>query len=291
MTIAEIKKTMTDAFISDPEIIARYGLAAGKTFDEQFSATSLESILFFIIATAHRLFGFRLLEQHKKDVTELLHENKAHKNQWYATMAKRFRYGYRLNTDTDTYDDSNLTEEQIEASRVVKFAAAVQPRDRSILYIKVATVAGGRKQPLATVQLAALRSYLVDEVADAGVRIEIINAPADEMRLEIDIYYNPLVLDDAGSRLDGSGGTPVQDAIRKYLGNLPFNGLYTNQSLIDVLQAVEGVEQAELLGAWSRYGAYTGYQPINARSIPHAGYYTVNDENLKLNFIAHEEYL
>lgn len=291
MTIAEIKKTMTDAFISDPEIIAKYELEAGKTFDEQFSVVSLESILFFIVATAHWIFGYNMLDQHKKDITNVLYENKAHKNQWYATMAKLFQYGHKLNPDTDTYDNSNLTEAQIESSRIVKFAAAVQPKDKSILYIKVATEVNGQKQPLSAAQLTAFKAYLIDEVPDAGVRIEIINAPADAMRLEIDIYYNALVLDDTGKRLDGSGDTTIQDAIRNYLSNLSFNGLYTNQSLVDVLQTIEGVEQAELIAAYSRYGTYTEFQKINARSIPYAGYYAVADNNLIINFIANEEYI
>lgn len=290
MTIAEVKKTMTDAFISDPEIIAKYELETGKTFDEQFSVVSLESILFFIVATAVWL-SFQMFGQHKVDITDILYNNKAHKNQWYATMAKLFQYGHKLNPDTDTYDNSNLTDAEIEASRIVKFAAAMQPKDKSILYIKVATEVNGQKQPLSAAQLTALKAYLIDEVPDAGVRIEIINAPADAMRLEIDIYYNALVLDDTGKRLDGSGDTTIQDAIRNYLSNLSFNGLYSNQSLVDVLQNIEGVEQAELIAAYSRYGTYTEFQKINARSIPYAGYYAVADNNLVINFIANEEYI
>ena len=291
MTIAEIKQTMTDAFMSDPEIISKYELEEGKTFDEQFKVTSIESILFFIVATAVWLFGFNILVQHKVDITAILKENKAHRPDWYATLAKNFQFGYKLIPDTDTYDNSNLTEAEIEASRIVKFAAAKQPKDKSILYIKVATEVNGQKQPLSDIQLTAFKAYLIDEVPDAGVRIEIINAPADEMRLEIDIYYNALVLDGSGKRLDGSGYTTIQEAIRNYLSDLSFNGLYTNQSLIDVLQTIEGVEQAELIAAYSRYGTYTDFQKINARSVPYAGYYAVADNNLMINFISNEEYI
>jgi hypothetical protein len=75
------------------------------------------------------------------------------------------------------------------------------------------------------------------------------------------------------------------------LSNLPFDGLYTGQALIDVLQNTEGVEQAELIAACSRYGAYAEFRKINARSTPHAGYYSITDENLVLNFMSNEEYL
>ncbi|MDR1116211.1 MAG: hypothetical protein LBL33_08735 [Tannerella sp.] len=289
MTIAEIKQVMTDAFISNPDVIEKYGLEAGKTFDEQFSAVSIESILFFDMATAVWL-SFQMFEQHKADVSEMLAGNRVHTNRWYAMKALSFRYGQSLIPDTDTYDSAGLTGEQIEASHVVKFAAAVQPRDKSVLYLNVATEVNGKKQPLSGAQLTALTAYF-NEISDAGVRYAIINAPADRMRLELDIYYNPLLLDDEGRRLDGSGDTVIQDTVRSHIGSLPFNGMYTNQALVDALQNVDGVEQAELKGAYSKYGAYADFRAIDGRSIPHAGYYDIDDANLILNFIANEEYL
>lgn len=290
MTVNEIKKTMTDAFIADPAVIAKYGLEAGKSFEEQFSAVSLESLIFFIVATALWLFGYKMLAQHKADVNAALAENKAHRPEWYAAMARKFQFGHPLAADTDGYDNSGRTEQEVAAARVVKFAAVWQPRDKSILYLKVAGEDGGRKKPLTAGQLTAFKNYLND-ISDAGVRIEVINAPGDDMRLEIDIYYDALVLDASGSRLDGTGATPVQDAVREYLGGLSFNGLYTDQSLVDRLQQVAGVEQAELVAVAARYGTYTEFQRINARGIPHAGYYSVTDNNLIIRYIPNEEYL
>ena len=291
MTIAEIKKVQTDAFVSDPDVIAKYGLEEGKTFEEQFSVVSLENILFFIVATAIWLFGDQLLVQHKIDMIAILRDYKVHTPYWYTTLAKQFQFGYNLVGDTDAYDNTGLTEEQIEASRVVKFAAPWQPRDKSILYIKVATEKGGVKEPLSVAQLTALTAYMKEEIPDAGVKIKIINAPADEMRLEFDIYYNPLILDNTGRRLDGTNDTPIQGAIRAYLSNLDFAGLYANHSLIDALQKVDGVEQPELTYAGSRYGTYTEFQKIKGRAVPYAGYYTIADKNLLLNFISNEEYI
>jgi len=291
MTIADIKKTMTDAYVNDPDIITKYGLEGGKTFEEQFSVVSIENIWFFIVATAVWLFGYKQLVQHKTDVANILKENKAHRPNWYAMMAKQFQYGYALVPDTDYYDNTGLSEAEIEVSRIVKFAAAVETRDKSITYLKIATELGGQKQPLSDNQLTSFTAYMIDEIPDSGVRLEIINAPADTMRLKADVYYNPLVLDKEGRRLDGSNDTPVQDAIRSYLRNLSFNGLYANQSLVDSAQIVEGVDLFELKEAASKYGTYTEFQPINARSIPYAGYYAISDANLILNFIAYEEYI
>ncbi len=70
---------MTDTYINDPDVIVKYGLESGKTFEEQFSVVSLENIWFFIVATAVWLFGYKQLVQHKTDVANILRENKAHR--------------------------------------------------------------------------------------------------------------------------------------------------------------------------------------------------------------------
>lgn len=286
MTIAEIKAQMTDAFIANETVKKAYNLQADKSFEEQFSIVSLENILFFIVATAMWL-NAQLFKQHKADVLNILRENKAHTPNWYATRAKEFQFGHELLAGTDHYDNSKLTTEQIQATQVVKFAAAVEADDQSVLFVKVATYNNNIKQPLNSIQLAAFNNYL-GRIKDAGVRITVVNSPADDLHLEMDIYYDPLILDNEGRRLDGSDNAPVQTAIRDYISKLSFNGLYVNQSLVDRLQTINGVEIAELKQASSRYGNQVNYRPINARSRPYAGYYQITDSNLILRFIVNE---
>jgi len=230
-------------------------------------------------------------EQFKIDVSEILNAQLSGTANWYAYKAMLFQFGMDLVPETDYYDNTGLTVAQITAMRVVHYAAAVEARDKSILYVKIATDdAGGIRQPLSSDQLIAFKQYL-NNIQYAGVRISVINDPADEMRLEIDIYYDPMVLDENGNRLDGTVNTPVHDAIRNFLKNLPFNGTYTNQGLVDTLQVINGVVIAEIKSASSRFGAYTEFTEINAREIAHAGYYKISDENLILNFIPNEEVL
>jgi hypothetical protein len=290
MTIAEFKKIMTDAFISDEVIKEKYGLSDGLTFEDQFSIVSLENILFSVFATAMWIMQ-QLFDRFKTDVAQVLNEQTPGNANWYAHKARLFQFGMNLVDGTDYYDNNGLTAEQIEAMRVVKYAAATEARDKSILYVKVAGDNGaGVRQPLASAQLTAFKQYL-NAVQYAGVRISVISDPADELKLQTDIYYNPLVLDGSGKRLDETADTPVQNAIRSYLSNLPFNGTYANQGLVDALQIVEGVNIAEIKSAASRYGAYAEFTEINAREIAHAGYYQIPDANLNLNFIADEELL
>ncbi len=290
MTIAEFKKLMTDYYTGNDTVIETYRLSSDLTFEDQFSAVSLENIIFSDVATAMFVMQ-ELFDQFKIDISAILNAQLSGTGNWYAYKAMLFQYGMELVPETDFYDNTGLTSEQITAMRVVKYAAAVESKDKSILYVKVATDDGnGVRQPLSSAQLTAFKQYLND-VQYAGVRIIVINDPADEMKLQIDIYYDPLVLDETGNRLDGTSNTPVQDAIRNYLANLPFNGTYTNQALVDTLQVIDGVRIAEIKSAASRYGAYIEFTEINAREIAHAGYYEISDANLNLNFIADEEVL
>lgn len=290
MTIAEFKKLMTDPYINNDTVKQLYGLSPDLTFEDQFSAVSLENIIFSDVATAMYVMK-QLFDQSKIDISGILNAQLSGTVNWYAYKAKLFQYGMELVPETDYYDNAGLTSEQIDAMRVVKYAAAVESKDKNILYVKVATDDGnGVRQPLSSSQLTAFKQYLND-VQYAGIRILVINDSADEMRLQINIYYDPLVMDELGMRLDGTAETPVQNAIRNYLANLPFNGTYTNQGLVDTLQVIDGVRIADIKSAASRYGAYTEFTEINAREIAHAGYYQISNANLILKFIADEEVL
>ena len=292
MTIAEFKKLMADSYIGDETVRGAYGLLpdGSYVFEDVFSAVSLENIIFSDVATAMFIMQ-GLFNQFETDISEILNEQRSGTANWYAYKARLFQLGAPLVPETDYYDNTGLTAAQIAAMQVIHYAAAVEARDKSILYLKIATDdKNGDRNPLSSDQLKAFKSYL-NEVQYAGVRISVINDPADEMSLEIDIYYDPMVLDETGSRLDGTDNTPVQDAIRNFLKNLPFNGTYTNQGLVDTLQVINGVVIAEIKSASSRFGAFTAFTPINAREIAHAGYYQISDKNLTLNFISNEEIL
>ena len=290
MTIVEFKQLITDSYIGDDTVKSIYGLSPNLTFDDQFSAVSLENIIFSNIATAMFVMQ-ELFERFKIDISEILNAQQSGTVNWYAYKAMLFQFGMNLVPETDRYDNTGLTAEQIAAMRVVHYAAAVEARDKSILYIKIATDGEpGERKPLSPAKLIAFKSYL-NEISYAGVRLSVINDPPDEMRLEIDIYYDPMVLDESGRRLDGTDNTPVQNAIRNFLKNLPFNGTYTNQGLVDTLQVIDGVHIAEIKSASSRFGVFTEFTEINAREIAHAGYYKISDPNLILNFIPNEEVL
>ncbi len=223
----------------------------------------------------------------KSDVNTIISSQKPHNATWYASKARAFQFGYNLpNTDTDIYDNTGLTDDQIAASKIVNFVAVKEEGKK--LRIKVATLVDDELAPLTNEQLTALIAYF-QQIKDAGVFLNITTGAADGLKLTADVYYNALVLNDNGNRLDGTEPSPVQNAINNYLKNIAFNGQFALQNLIDVLQVIDGVKFINITLLQAQYGLlpYTGFAVYYD---PDAGYLRfINDNDLKLNFIPYSE--
>ncbi len=223
----------------------------------------------------------KIFDQHKKEVDERLSESKPHTVRWYRNKALSFQYGFDLKEDSDQFDNKGNSEEAIGNSKIVKYSAVVE-KDTGQLIIKIATEQGGKLQPISQTQQQAFEAYIA-EIKDAGVRVTVTNYLPDRLLLDLEIYYDPLILDENGvHRLNAN--KPVEEAIEAYMKELPFNGELVLAHLVDKLQAVEGVKIPNLLQARSAWidPATSGYgtaQPISVSTIPESGYFEVSFEN------------
>ena len=168
-------------------------------------------------------------------VNSIIAAMKPHTLQWYVTKAKLFQYGYLLPADTDVYNPLMVAP---DASLVVAFAAAVELEN--LVRIKVAASAGGVLGPLTAPQLSAFTAYM-KQIKDAGVRVQCTSGPADNWQLSVNVYYDPLILDNLGRRLDGTENTPVLDGMNAFVEALPFNGVFSANAMIAAGQAISGV--------------------------------------------------
>lgn len=278
--IEDIKKEMTNNFINNDEIKRIYNLTAGRSFEDEFSVVSLESILFYIVAfsmwTMEKLFDI-----HVSEVDDKLAVLKPHSLKWYRNKAKAFQLGFSLLTDSDVFDNANASFEQIENSKIIKYSAVTEATKESRLIVKIATEIDEKLQPITDEQKEAFDAY-ISEIKDAGVAITVINYLPDQLRLAMTIYYDPLVIDSAGNGIL-TGGRPVEDAIQQYLKELPFNGELVLAHLVDKLQLVKGVVIPHVVAADSRWienNAYNNFSPIEVRKVPESGYFEITDFSL-----------
>lgn len=281
-TIEQIKKEMTDAFMVNETLANAYGFNEGDSFSDKFSKVSIESVLMYIVAASIGVLE-KIFDAHQVEIAAMIASMKPHTLRWYVNKAKAYRAGQALAEGTAEYSNEGLSEEDIARMQVVKYAAATE--SEATVYLKVATERSGEKQPLSTDELDGFKAYLA-EVKDAGVQVQIINEVASRLKLELDIYYNPMVLSSTGEHLS-LGTNPVKESIKGYINNLPFNGEYRNQSLIDALQTTEGVVIAELISVEESYDG-DNFTPINAKATPYSGYYKYDDKDITINYKAYE---
>lgn len=269
-TIEEIKADMTANFVKQRAVISAYGLDGKKTFDQQFSRVSIESILFYVFATALWTLE-KLFDLHTAEVKERIEQLEPHTLRWYVNKTKAFMYGHKLVADTDYYDTSNVSDTDIEAAKVVKYAVASE--SNTVVYIKVAGEKEGKPSLLNESQLSALNSY-INTIKDAGVSVQIRNEQADLMRISLVVYYDPTLFAADGTSLV-SNGKPVDDAVKSVITNLPFNGIYRNTDLLAALQTIPGVEVVDISDVKVKARNAETWNDVVGFDRPYSGYYEI----------------
>lgn len=272
-TIDTINNDLKQAFMQDTTLAEKYGFTAGANFADTFSRFSIESIILYIVAASIWTLE-KLFDTHTAEVTDYIATMKPHSLRWYVEKAKAFMYGVPLIDGSDQYDTTNLTDEQIAEKKIVTFAACTEAN--ATLYLKVAKAGPA---PLTADEKAAFVAYL-HEIKDAGVRIDVISEQGDYLKLDMVIYYDPLLINaDGESKADGT--KVVEQAIKDYIENIPFNGEFRKNELEDAIQAVDGVVMVEFVAAYhSETGAEDTYDEVVPYCKPASGYFKFDNADL-----------
>lgn len=264
-TIAAIQQEMFDSIAANENL-------AGLT---STSKVSIWRLMIFIVAFSIWVLE-NLFDTHKKEVDDIIEAKMPHRPSWYRTKAKAFQHGFALIPDTDNYDNTGFTPEQIEDSKVIKYAAVTQSAGQ--ILIKIATEVNGVLSPIPPEVKAAFDAYIL-EIADCGVKYIVVNHLPDILLLNLQLFRDPLVLDFTGMSIL-NGNYPVRDAINEYMKELPFNGELVLAHFIDKLQKAEGVVIPHLVNAESQAidintNQYLDAEPINVKTVPVSGYFTI----------------
>lgn len=232
-------------------------------------------VITFAIWTLELLF-----DKHAAEVDTKIFNQKSGRPSWYRTMALQFQYGFDLVPDKDYFDNGTATEEQIEASKIIKYAAVNEADDESRLIVKIAGEIDKKLSDFTDPdQVEAIKAYF-NEIKYPG-KITIINYKADQLYLNIQIKRDPLLISETGMKkgTDG-GGYPVTEALQEFMKELDFNGELRLSALVDKLQVIPGVLDATVLSAESSWidPALNGYgipQPIFISKVAVSGYFEI----------------
>lgn len=259
----EITQALKVEFIGNPTVQEIYGLSKGMNFDTVFSTVSLEAILIHVVASSEWLLE-QLWSAFSSEMELRINNSYVTSFSWYYRKALEFQKGVDLIFDEKTYSFRYPTMD--ESKQIVKYAAIRQVIDDEVTKLKV-YFSDADKQPLTDDTRIAFESYM-REIGAAGTHYLFVSEVPDVIQIQLHIWYDPLVLDSTGTRLNG-GGKPVEETIEAYLNSLEYGGVFYSSKLVDRIQITEGVKDVTLDGTtWngtteqrrridSRSGAFT----------------------------------
>ena len=226
----------------------------------------------------------RIFDAHKIEITELIALNKIHTARWYRGEALKFQFGFELQ-ENGTYNNEGVEVSDLLNSLIISQASVEEIAGR--LKIKVAKTSDSNiLEPLSTSEIFAFKQYM-ELIKDAGTRLEIISRPPDDIKVNLDIYFDPLVLDGNGTRLDGSNNIPVVESIQNFLYNLEFNGEFLTDNFEKAIRNVQGVELVGLNNIEARFGN-NPYENVDEIYVSDSGYMVLNLEDTVINYIPRE---
>ena len=265
-SLAEIKKQLTDEWMSNPEVQAKFGFVAGTSFDDKFKPASMVNILFYICAYVVWLRE-TALDSWREDVDATALATRYGTKEWWHKIALAWQDG-----DMTSVVDGAIAYSIIdETKQKVKFCAVVE--EGRTLYLRVAGGTAPALIPLTNDELIRLQSYLND-VKPLGIRTVAQSYPADNLAVQANVYYD-------GERILAELESEVNSAIDNYLSSIVFGGLIFKSKLIDAIQSVNGVKDVEIISITATPSG--GSSVLVGRSYqPKAGYAKVSSYAINL---------
>jgi len=238
------------------------------------TSTSLSAIWrlqIYIIANAIWIHE-KLFDIFKAEIQEIEKAVTPYTLEWWQKKVLAFQYGHSL-VNGDEYSVIDETTQIIKQSAVNEGI--------NILTIKIATedASGELVKIIDPSKVVAFQAY-VDAIGVAGQFIDVVNENADQLTVNLDVYYDASKLDDSGASISlGDGVNQVEKALNLYLKSLGFNGKLIINHLIDYLQKVDGIKDVHNLEAFYTT-ATTPLTQINRVYYPASGYMVLNALNI-----------
>jgi hypothetical protein len=242
-----------------------------QTFLDDLTSTSKVAIwrlLFYTVAFAIWVHE-KLFDEHTAAVNALAADLITGTARWYQLEMFKFQFG-----DTLLFIDGKFQYAIEDLNAQIIKRSAVQVNGTQVI-IKVAKLdITDNPIPLSIAELTAFTEY-VNQIKFAGTNTLIVSNDADLLKIEYQVFYDPLVMDASGGLLSDPLVKPVEDAINNYISNLPFDGNLVLTNLTDAVQAAEGVVDPVIGVAEARVGALP-FQTIVNKYNAVAGYMKID---------------
>lgn len=279
-TISDIKKSMTDQFMSDAVLLEKYGIKSGDSFDAKFSKVSLENILFSIVAAA--IYAVEsMMDFFKADVEKRISESIVASIPWYHQICLEYQHGDELIFDETTKEFKYAVED--DSKRVIKYASV---RDNAAgVDILVSADDNGKPKALSDDVLTVFKQYL-NARKPAGVLVNVRSYDPDILRLKIRVQFDAMVLNSDGSLISNPAVFPVEQAIQGYISGIVYGGIFNKTRLVDAVQNAAGVDDVVLDEVMTRPVTRAEFIEVtgnNAKSV--SGSFVVNSLKENIEYV------
>lgn len=251
-SLIEIKKQLTDEWMSNETVQQKFGFVAGSSFDSIFAPVSVVNIIFYVVAFVVFIHE-TALESWRQDVDATALATRYGTKEWWHKIALAWQDG-----DITSVVDGAVAYTIIdETKQKVRFCAVVE--EGRTLYLRVAGGTVPSLAPLTEEELIRFQAYLGD-VKPLGIRAIAQSYQADTLTVAANIYYD-------GERVLSEVDSEVKAVIENYLSSIVFGGMIYKSKIIDAIQSVNGVKDVEMVGIAAipsgGYSAWIGrsYQP------------------------------
>lgn len=257
---------MKTEFVGSEALRTHYGLDDFNAdvdyvefYNSHFSAVSVETCLIYIVSTCAAALE-NMFDWFRQDVNGIVaNERYGHKG-WYETKAREFHY-----TDQET---------QEEVYPITQVSCEEQAFG---IKLKVVKTGDEGLEPLTPEEEAAFQTWM-NRQKPAGIPIHFVNRRADQLKLEMTVYYDPVKV------AEGNVKDLVRQEIVAHLQGIDFNGVFTTMGLVDHLQGVEGLNIIEIHDARTKPDGENVWDQIEnvTRDVPVSGWYELDEENTEI---------
>jgi hypothetical protein len=127
--IIDIQNKILDGIAADANLVAL----------NSPSKTAIYRLLVFVVAYAIWLLEV-IFDAHKTEIDTAIYNQKSGTPRWYSSMSLAFQYGFALKVDDDIFDNTNFTDDQIAASKIIKYCSVKESLESSRLIVKQAII-------------------------------------------------------------------------------------------------------------------------------------------------------
>lgn len=209
----------------------------------------------------------------KGEVDEILAANVSHNLRWYQEESLKFQFGDQLVWNSEHYQYEYT---EINSDKQI-IAHAATEESNGLVKVKVARLVNNELKQLDAVQEEAFTAFWA-QYKDAGVMMSIVNAPADLLKLQYEIYYDATVLNADGSLINDSSVFPIEEAINSYLNELDFNASFSLEQCDAKIMKAVGVLDLKRLSAQTKHSTFS-YINIDVSRKAFSGYFIIDPEN------------